>query len=557
MKSKNSQNKRIVAEDDAEVPDIKVESSDFFADLLSGPKEPRLTVPKQAKRSESKRQNPAPNDTPEILPATVAQPQKKESQNKLFDYEAWSALQIVKPILKAIDDLDYERPTKIQEKAIPMILSGKDVLGRSVTGSGKTAAYLIPIMQQVHRMKTAQPMIRALIVLPTRELALQGLEMFKDLNKYLRLTAAVVIGKTDLSAQESDLRRSPDIVFATPGRIIDLAMNSRGVYLDNLSYLVFDEADQLLNLGFKAEVEQIVSLVESDTLQTLLFSATLEKGVEKLIKLALRNPLRVEADPELTLSNTLRQEIIKLRTFASDDVRRAVTILLLKKLSYKRCIVFLKRKSDCHWMYLVCKMFKLPVVELHGDLSQLDRAQTVKQFNENECVMLATDLAARGLDFQNVDYVINLELPIELTRYIHRIGRTARAGCEGSCITLLSDQEMPEFKRFIKKSGEKAVSRKIDFQVVKTIEEKLVKLEPKIREKLRQERVDKELAAAEMEVNKAQNMLSHGEEIYSRPRREWFQGKEEKEEGQKIAREASQKKLQERFNKGTKRVKTE
>lgn len=518
--------------------EIVVESPGFFDDLLGKrgkskeKKQEKATKPGKPERLEVET---APSDAH----ATLNTPRVRKSDAKAFDYEAWSSLGIIKPLLKAIDDLDYEKPTKIQAESIPLIMTGKDVLGSSVTGSGKTAAYLIPIMQQVFRQKTGQPSTKALIVLPTRELALQGFEMFKSLNTYLRLSAAVVIGKTDLGSQEVDLRRNPDLIFATPGRLIDLILNTRGVYLDDLAFVVFDEADQLLNMGFKSEVEQIVKAIESPNLQALLFSATLPKGVDKLISMALKKPLRVEANPELSLSNTLNQQIIRLKTYATDSLRRAVGLLLLKKLKYNRCIVFLKRKSDCHWLYLAAKVFKLDCVELHGDLNQLERTQTVNRFNEVGGVMFATDLAGRGLDFQEVDFVINLELPSELTRYVHRVGRTARAGCAGACITLLSDEELPTFKKFIKKSGEKVVSRKIDFALVKKVEEKLERASGKVRELLREERVEKEIKLAEMEMAKAQNLLEHGEEIYSRPKREWFQSKQEREEDISRAKEES------------------
>lgn len=545
MHRKSKSHSKIPKTDETDNFQAKIDSNDFFSDLITGPKPfvnsisnkpltPTQKIEQQLKEQDFKKliQKSASksklatdnNVTPTPISPLV------ELKQKTFDYEAWSALALIKPLLKALDDLDFERPTKIQAISIPMIFSGKDVLGSSVTGSGKTAAYLLPIIQQMIRQKSSTPSIKAVIVLPTRELAIQCFEMFKHLNKYTKLSAAVVIGKIDLASQEIDLRRSPDIVFATPGRLIDLAMNSKGVYFDDISFLVFDEADKLLDLGFKSEIEEIIRLLNSTSVQTLLFSATLEKNVEKLIKLALKNPLRVEANPEFSLSNTLQQEIVKLKSFDSDEIRQAVLVYLLKRLKYKKCIVFLKRKSDCHKLYLACTLLKIVVVELHGNLIQSDRNAAVEKFTNNDCVMLATDLAARGLDFQNVDYVINLEMPSELTKYIHRIGRTARAGSLGSCITLVSDSEMVNFKKLIKKTGENVLSRKVDFAEVQKIERKMEHLGAKIRELIFQERLDKELYQAEMEVNKANNLLNHETEIYSRPKREWFISNEEKEE---------------------------
>ena len=219
--------------DEADAFQVRIDSNDFFADLISGPKvfakpvvkktlTPTQKIEQQLEEQKSKKtvQDNSAKESKGMEKGVplASEPPTVEIRQKSFDYEAWAALSLVKPLLKAIDDLDFERPTKIQAISIPMIFSGKDVLGSSVTGSGKTAAYLLPILQQLFRQKSNTPSIKAVIVLPTRELAIQCFEMFKSLNKYTRLSAAVVIGKIDLPSQELDLRRSPDIVFATPGR---------------------------------------------------------------------------------------------------------------------------------------------------------------------------------------------------------------------------------------------------------------------------------------------------------------------------------------------------
>lgn len=556
MSSKSPKKIKPVApiKEDNEKFEFRVESNAFFDDLMSGPNfsealKPKIKTSSQKNIQNAKKEQKSEQKTTDKKLTDQTTSDKKitdqtTSDNELalpdqrvqvkkeknFDYDSWANLGLMKPLIKAVDDLDFDFPTKIQSICVPLVFSGKDVLGSSVTGSGKTAAYLLPIIQQLFKQKSSVPSTKAIVVLPTRELAIQCFEMFKCLNKYTKLSAAVVIGKVDLRSQEIDLQRGPDIVFATPGRLIDIAMNSKGIYFDEISFLVFDEADKLLDMGFKAEIEEIVKLIVSEHRQTLLFSATLEKGVEKLVKLALKNPLRVEANPEFSLSNTLQQEIVKLKSYSSQSIREAVLIYLLKKLKYKKAIVFLKIKSMCHRLYLICKILKIDVVELNGNLSQSERNAAVEYFIANDCVMLATDLAARGLDFQNVDYVINLEMPSELTKYIHRIGRTARAGSLGSCITLVSDEEMINFKKVIRKTNEKVVSRNVDFSIVQSLETRIERLEKRVRNMMYQERVDKELEKAEMEVKKANNLLDHENEIYSRPKREWFISEAEKQE---------------------------
>ena len=269
---------------------------------------------------------------------------------------------------------------------------------------------------------------RALIVLPTRELAIQCLQMFEKLNKYTRLTSCLLIGQASLQRQESDMRKKPDLVIATPGRLIDIVSNSKNVDLDDLEMLIFDEADKLLDMGFKAEIEQIVSIVSSKR-QTMLFSATLDKGLKKIIRLALNKPVRVQANPDNRVADHLRQEVIKLK---DSTLREAALVHLLKNFFKSQVIVFSKTKKQCHRLAILLNLLGMKVCELHGNLTQTQRFDAFENFKlQKYDIMLATDLAARGLDIQGLRYVINYELPQALTRYIHRVGRTARAGNSG------------------------------------------------------------------------------------------------------------------------------
>jgi ATP-dependent RNA helicase DDX27 len=542
-------NSQDVEDDDI---DVRIENPDFFDSIgaKSAPAKPKKqATSKLSKRQEKSRNAIAPDsqskpqtttdvqkdeEVPELIPLENEPEKKKRSE--YFDFNAWQDLGLIKPLIKALNDLAFAKPTKIQQMAIPYIFSGKDVLGNSVTGSGKTAAFLLPLIQDAYKSSSLSQSTSVVVILPTRELAIQCFEMFKDLNKYTKLSASVVIGKTNLEKQEKELREGPDFVFATPGRFIDLCKNSKGIHFDDVSCLIFDEADKLLEMGFKSEVEAILAMINSDRKQTLLFSATLNKGVENIVKLALRKPLRVEANCEFAVSNLLRQEVVKLKSIKSDRVREGVLLYLLKSMTDQRVIVFFSTKMHCHKFFHICQMFGITSYELHGDKTQSDRNEAVKGFTENKAVLLATDVAARGLDFPRVDFVINYSLPNEVTQYIHRIGRTARAGTSGACITLANDDEMKEFKKMAKKTNEEVHTRQLDFLQVKPFVQHLKQLEPKIKKIFVHERLDRELEKAEMEAAKAQNMLDHESEIYNRPKREWIVSKAERQRVSEMAK---------------------
>lgn len=450
--------------------------------------------------------------------------------NEYFDYESWSSLNLIKPLLKAVNDMNYARPTKIQQMCIPAIISGKDVLGKSVTGSGKTAAFLLPMMNDLAKNRTYSSYVRALIILPTRELALQCHDMFSQLNTYTRLNACLAIGKIPLAQQEADIAKGPDIVIGTPGRIVDLSKNSKGVSFEEVEWLVFDEADKLLDMGFKAEIEEVLQTTENDERQTLLFSATLDKELQKMVKLALRNPLRVEAEPQKTLTGSLTQQVVKLKTVKSLVVREAILLHLLTDVAKNNSIIFFKTKKQCHRIKIVLDLMKVPAIELHGDLTQSQRIDAVETFDKTRCFLLATDLAARGLDFKDVEYVINFELPDEESKYIHRVGRTARAGSTGTCISLIDEDEMKIFKRMVKRFGEKIQSRKLDYIKVKALRDQIAKLKTKVKSKLNQEKTEIQFAKAEMEAQKAQNMIDYADEIFNKPKREWIVSNKERKQ---------------------------
>lgn len=323
------------------------------------------------------------------------------------------------------------------------------------------------------------------------------------------------------------MRKGPDIVIATPGRLIDLLTNSKNLDLDDLEVLIFDEADKLLDLGFKADIEKIVELVGKKR-QTMLFSATLDCNIKKIIKLALVKPIRIQANPDNRVADHLRQEVVKLQ---DSTLREAALIHLVESHFTTRTLIFSKTKKTCHRLAIILNLLGKKVCELHGDMTQQQRFDAFENFKEQKFdIMLATDLAARGLDIKGLQYVINFELPQALTRYIHRVGRTARAGASGACTTILDDHEFLIFKKQIKQVKEKIFARKINEQNLSVVKERIEALEHDVQKIIDQERVEREIRLAEMEVKKAQNMLEYREQIYSRPNREWYMSKHAKDQ---------------------------
>lgn len=324
--------------------------------------------------------------------------------------------------------------------------------------------------------------------------------MFEKLNLYTKLSACLIIGQAAIDRQESDMRTGPDLVIATPGRLIDLLTNSRNVDLDDLEILIFDEADKLLDLGFKAEIEKIVSLVGKKR-QTMLFSATLDKGIKKIVKLALVKPIRIQANPDNRVAAHLRQEVIKLK---DSSLREAALVHLIENEFKTRTLVFSKTKRACHRIAILLNLMGKKVCELHGDLTQEQRFDAFEKFKDQKYdIMIATDLASRGLDIKGLQYVINFELPHALTRYIHRVGRTARAGQSGVCATIVDDWEFQKFKKEIKKVKDKIFSRKVNTKNLENIKERIDGFDDDIQRIIDQERIEREIRLAEMEVKKA------------------------------------------------------
>lgn len=450
----------------------------------------------------------------------------------------FAAMNLSRPVLKGISEANYTSPTPIQSAVIPVGLLGKDIVAGAVTGSGKTAAYLIPTLERLVYRPTKSAATRVVVLTPTRELAMQVFEVGQQLGRFIpNLTFGLAVGGLSLRAQEQQLRSKPDVVVATPGRFIDHVRNSPSFNVDDVEVLVLDEADRMLEEGFEAEVTEILKLIPAKR-QTLLFSATMNNSIQDLVKLSLKKPVRLMLNPPKQAAKGLVQEFVRIRK-QHDANRPAILVSLLRKLlagqhSMKRVIVFVSQKRLAHKLRVICGLLGIRVGELHGSLTQDQRITSINQFKSLEVpVLICTDLASRGLDIPKIEVVINYELPSTYDVYLHRIGRTARAGRSGTAISFVgeSNAERQLVKSAISASSgakQKILGRNVNWDEVKLISEEINSKEEVIEEVLEEEKTVKELGTAEKELERAENLVAHRDEIKARPKRTWFESAADK-----------------------------
>ena len=350
---------------------------------------------------------------------------------------SFDKLLLIEPIMRALKQEGYERPTPIQEQAIPAALERKDLLGCAQTGTGKTAAFAIPVLQLLHAKKhDNHRVIRSLILTPTRELAIQIGESFEAYGKYTGLTQTVIFGGVSQHAQTQQLRRGVDILIATPGRLLDL-MNQGFVRIDKVEIFVLDEADRMLDMGFIHDVKKVVAKLPAKK-QTLFFSATMPQEISALANSLLHNPVKVAVTPVSSTVDVIDQSVY----FVSKTNKRALLHHLLSDKSIKSVLVFTRTK---HGADKVCKDLVrsgIKAAAIHGNKSQNNRQTALSSFKAGETrVLVATDIAARGIDVEELAYVINYELPNIPETYVHRIGRTGRAGSTGVAIAFCEEEE--------------------------------------------------------------------------------------------------------------------
>ena len=363
-------------------------------------------------------------------------------------------LPLTEPLLKAVKNEGYTNPTPIQEKSIPIILERKDLLGCAQTGTGKTAAFAIPMLQILHEQKSLQNgprTIKALVLTPTRELAIQIEESFAAYGKYTGLKQMVIFGGVPQYSQTQALSRGVDILVATPGRLLDL-IDQRYISLRDIQLFVLDEADRMLDMGFVHDVKKIVAKLPQKR-QTLFFSATMPTEIQKLANTILSNPVKVEVTPVSSTADTIQQSIF----FVEKKDKGSLLLHLLKNNSINTALVFTRTKHGADKVAQHLNRSGIKAEAIHGNKSQQARQRALTNFKSQQTrVLVATDIAARGIDIDELTHVINFELPNVPETYVHRIGRTGRAGASGIALSFC-DGEEKEFLRDIHKLINKTI----------------------------------------------------------------------------------------------------
>ncbi|CAG0943959.1 MAG: ATP-dependent RNA helicase RhlE [Rhodocyclaceae bacterium] len=369
-------------------------------------------------------------------------------------------LGLLPELLKAVAEAGYTEPTPIQAQAIPVVLEGKDVMGGAQTGTGKTAGFVLPLLQRLARHASNSPSparhpVRALILTPTRELAMQVHESVQTYGKYVPLRDLVVYGGVDIKPQTEALRRGVEIVVATPGRLLD-HVEQKSVGFNFVEVLVLDEADRMLDMGFIPDIKRILALLPKER-QSLLFSATFSEEIKKLADSMLRAPVLIEVARRNALTDTVTHRI---HPVAQDD-KRALLAHLLKRSNASQVLVFVGTKFGASRLAHYLERQGINATAIHGDKSQQQRTEALEAFKSGTVrVLVATDVAARGLDIDDLPHVINYELPHVPEDYVHRIGRTGRAGKEGDATSLVCAEErgkLAEIEKLIKRQIEQVV----------------------------------------------------------------------------------------------------
>ncbi|KER27980.1 hypothetical protein T265_05101 [Opisthorchis viverrini] len=481
--------------------------------------------------------------------------------DKYREVSSFMELKLAKPLLKALTEMSMEKPMPIQCACIPVALLNHDICACARTGSGKTFAFLLPILERLTKKPSGTRSItRALVISPTRELAVQIFRVAEKLVSYCpKIRIQLAAGGLDLHTQEASLRLNPDLVIATPGRLIDHLSNAPNFNLQQIEYLVLDEADKesypshnirLLDEYFVEQISEIVKHCGRQR-QTLLFSATMTESVKELATLSLKNPVQVFLNQTNAVAKRLQQEFIRIRPHREED-RAAILVALLVRTFSKRTIVFLPTKKECHRMHILLSLIGHSCSELHGDMTQAQRLEALRRFSESADshpaestsgnttstkpaedvpkpqvdILLATDLAARGLDIPNVQTIINYNLPQTMKQYVHRVGRTARAANTGRAVSLVGENDRKLLKQIIKEAPYPVQARVIPPEVISRFREKLEKLQGTVEEILAAEAEERELRAAQIQLDKTEKLLTEGSQSKSdvpkRKRVDWF-----------------------------------